>query len=92
MEYARVSGLNSRQFSKEKKYDCTMYGRLCGVGRTNIFITPEGVYPCGRFYKNDKYLLGAYNSPLSDIEKKVSAMKPVSDGKCFYIENVEDKK
>ena len=92
MEYARVSGLNSRQFSKEKKYDCTMYGRLCGVGRTNIFIAPEGVYPCGRFYKNDKYLLGAYNSPLSDIDKKVSSMKPVSDGKCFYIENVEDKK
>lgn len=92
MEYARVSGLNSRQFSKEKKYDCTMYGRLCGVGRTNIFIAPEGIYPCGRFYKNDKYLLGTYNSPISEVEKKVLEMKPVSDGKCFYIENVEVKK
>ena len=92
MEYARVSGLNSRQFSKEKKYDCIMYGRHCGVGRTNIFIAPEGIYPCGRFYKNDKYLLGTYSSPISDVEKKVLELKPVSDGKCFYTENVEVRK
>ena len=89
MEYVRVSGLNSRQFSGEKKYDCTMYGRLCGVGRTNIFITPEGVYPCGRFYKDDRYLLGSYDATLYEIEKKVKLMKPVADGKCYYIENVE---
>lgn len=71
MEYVRVSGLNSRQFSGEKKYDCTMYGRLCGVGSTNIFITPEGVYPCGRFYKDDRHLLGSYDATLYEIEKKV---------------------
>ena len=89
MDFVRVSGLNSRQFSGGKKYDCTMYGRLCGVGRTNIFITPEGVYPCGRFYKDNRYLLGSYNDPISEIEKKVNMMKPVADGKCYYIENVE---
>lgn len=89
MEYIRVSGLNSRQFSDEKKYDCTMYGRLCGVGRTNIFITPEGVYPCGRFYKDERYLLGSYDAALYEIEMKVKLMKPVADGKCYYIENVE---
>ena len=89
MEYIKNSELNSRQFSKEKKYDCTMYGSLCGVGRTNIFITPEGIYPCGRFYKNDKYLLGSFDSSIEDVESKIKLMKPVSDGKCFYIENVE---
>ncbi len=89
MKLVRVSGLNSRQFSKEKKYDCTMYGRLCGVGRTNIFITPEGIYPCGRFYKDNRYLLGAYNSTIEEVENKVLEMEPVEDGKCFYIENVE---
>ena len=89
MEFIKISGLNSRQFSNEKKYDCTMYGRLCGVGRTNVFITPEGIYPCGRFYKNNKYLLGAYDSDFDELETKVALMKPVEDGKCFYIENVE---
>lgn len=91
MEYAKSMGINSRQFRKEKCYDCTMYGSLCGVGRTNIFITPEGVYPCGRFYKNNKYLLGQYNTSVFEIEKNVSSMTPVEDGKCYFIENVEGK-
>lgn len=89
MKYAESRGMKSRQFRKEKCYDCTMYGRLCGVGRTNIFITPEGIYPCGRFYKNDMYLLGRYDSNLFDVETKVNNMIPVEDGKCYYIENVE---
>ena len=89
MDYAESKGMKSRQFRKEKCYDCTMYGRLCGVGRTNIFITPEGIYPCGRFYKNDKYLLGKYDDDLFKVEEMVKQMTPVEDGKCYYIENVE---
>lgn len=92
MEFVRESGLISRQFSNKKKYDCTMYGKLCGVGRTNIFITPEGVYPCGRFYKDNRFLLGSYDDEISEIEKKVNLMNPVEDGKCYYIENVEVRK
>ena len=91
MDYSESKGMKSRQFRKEKCYDCTMYGRLCGVGRTNIFITPEGIYPCGRFYKNDKYLLGSCDSNLFEVEKNVNQMKPVEDGKCYYIENVEGR-
>lgn len=89
MEYAEAKGMKSRQFRKDKCYDCTMYGKLCGVGRTNIFITPEGIYPCGRFYKNDKYLLGKYSDDLFIVDVKVKQMTPVEDGKCYYIENVE---
>ncbi len=89
MEFVQANGLNSRQFSKERKYDCTMYGRLCGVGRTNIFITPEGIYPCGRFYRDDRYLLGTFDSSIQDVDVKVHALKHVADGKCFYSENVE---
>ena len=91
MDFAETKGMNSRQFRKEKCYDCTMYGRLCGVGRTNIFITPEGIYPCGRFYKNDNYLLGKFDSDLFEVEKYVNQMNPVEDGKCYYIENVEGR-
>lgn len=91
MKYAYENGINSRQFRKEKCYDCTMYGKLCGVGRTNIFITPEGVYPCGRFYKDDRFLLGRYSSSLIEIEKNVNNINPVEEGKCYYIENVEGR-
>lgn len=88
MAYAKAEGLASRQFRDDTTYDCTMYGRLCGVGRTNVFITPEGVYPCGRFYRNEAYCLGGFDSSLSEIEEACSAIELVDDGKCFYDEKV----
>lgn len=91
MDYVKQSGIYSRQFRNEKVYDCTMYGKYCGVGRTNIFITLEGVYPCGRFYKHESYRLGDYNTSLECIEKELGKLKPVDDGLCYYIENVEGK-
>lgn len=86
MEYIRSSGISSRQFRDDKCYDCTMYGRLCGVGRTNIFITPVGIYPCGRFYKDERYRLGSFDEPLAVIEERQKRLIPVEDGKCYYEE------
>ena len=88
MSYAKSQGLASRQFRDEMTYDCTMYGRLCGVGRTNVFITPEGVYPCGRFYRSEEYRLGDPDSSMVEIEEACSAIDPVDDGKCYYDERV----
>lgn len=84
MEYMRNAGISSRQFRGDKRYDCTMYGRLCGVGRTNVFITPEGIYPCGRFYKDERYRLGSFDEPLAVIEESQKHLTPVEDGKCYY--------
>ncbi len=93
MEYVKNTPLISRQFRLENKYDCTMYGKLCGVGRTNIFITPKGIYPCGRFYENDSYLLGNYRDSLFEIEKNMNELLvPIEDGKCYYEQYVEGKK
>lgn len=89
MEYVKEAGLKSRQFRNEKCYDCTMYGKLCGVGRTNIFISLEGIYPCGRFYKMADYYLGAYDTAFDEVEKIMKLFTPVQDGECYYIENVE---
>lgn len=91
LEYIKSRGLFTRQFRSEKKYDCTMYGALCGVGRTNIFYTPEGIYPCGRFYKNDTYKLGESTDKLSCIEEEMKRLIPVCDGKCYYQVHVEEK-
>lgn len=89
IEYAKSRGMVARQFRKEKKYDCTMYGTLCGVGRTNIFYTPEGVYPCGRFYKNEKYKMGEGTDSLFEIEQKMKMLKTVKSGECYYKKFVE---
>ncbi len=68
----------------QNKIDCTMYGAKCGVGRTNIFITKKGIYPCGRFYNNDKYLLGKYDTPLYYIEKNQLQYQDFDNNKCYY--------
>ncbi len=91
LEYVKSRGIFTRQFRSEKKYDCTMYGALCGVGRTNIFYTPEGIYPCGRFYKNNIYKLGESTDKLFLIEEEMKRLIPVCDGKCYYQVYVEGK-
>lgn len=69
-----------------------MYGNLCGVGRTNIFITKRGIYPCGRFYGNEQYNYGAFDLPLGNVEQRMKQMKPLNDGECYYDKYVGNKK
>ncbi len=70
--------------NNQKKYDCTMYGNLCGVGKTNIFITKRGIYPCGRFYGNEQYNYGTFDLPLKIVEQQMKQMKSLNDGECYY--------
>lgn len=84
MKLARARNLALRQFNA-KKYDCTMYGRLCGVGRTNIYFDNGKVYPCGRFVGNKKYELGCTTDPIHVIERyMVEHITPCADGLCYY--------
>lgn len=81
---AKNMGIISRQNNNEKKYDCAKYGRLCGVGRTNIFITKTGVYPCGRFMNHKDYLIGSWDDPFWIFEEKLKSYKPCKNGLCYY--------
>jgi uncharacterized protein len=65
-------------------YDCAMYGKLCGVGQTNIFITRSGIYPCGRFFGMEKYRIADWFENFEAIEQKITTLKDVASGKCFY--------
>ncbi len=80
------AGLVMRQKSMELEniYDCSKYGRLCGVGKTNIFITKTGIYPCGRFINNEKYRLALFNDDLFEVEKSLNKINPVANGECYY--------
>jgi len=81
--------IDFRQNRKEKKYDCRTYGQLCGVGRTNIFITKQGIYPCCRFYKDDKYKIADINTDLFEVESNMlKKIKPVKDGECYYNKHI----
>lgn len=93
LEYFRGSQFEVRQLDENNKtkYDCTMYGTLCGVGRTNIFITKRGIYPCGRFYGNEDYNYGAFDMDLDNLEFQISKMKSLKDGECYYDQYVQVK-
>lgn len=89
MDYVKNSDVVSRQFNSEKKYDCIMYGNYCGVGRTNVFITPEGIFPCGRFYKMKDFYLGSCEVSFEQLQMAVEGYIPVRDGSCYFKEKVE---
>lgn len=84
---AKSKGIVCRQNIMEKKYDCAKYGRLCGVGRNNIFFTKTGVYPCGRFMDIKEYVIGEWNEAISNIERSLSKIHPCPDGKCYFEYN-----
>jgi uncharacterized protein len=78
-----------RQNRAEQKYDCRTYGRLCGVGRTNIFITKQGIYPCCRFYKKEDYQLADFDENLDTVEADMKQrLKPVNDGECYFNKHI----
>lgn len=85
--YAKSFGIESRQNHFAKKYDCTKYGNLCGVGRNNVFITRTGIYPCGRFMDLKEYILGSWTDSLKIIENKMGKFIPCPDGECYYEYN-----
>ena len=87
LKLAQSKGITSRQNIIEKKYDCAKYGRLCGVGRNNIFITKTGVYPCGRFMNIKEYVVGEWDEPFEIIENRLSKLKPCPDGCCYFEYN-----
>lgn len=86
IERAGKTTLLLRQLRKPPKYDCTMYGQLCGVGRTNIFYANGKVYPCGRFIGMKEYELGNETDSLETIYKSMQRFTPVKDGKCYFDE------
>lgn len=93
LEFFKGSQFEVRQLDekKQKKYDCTMYGSLCGVGKTNIFITRRGIYPCGRFYGDERYNYGSFNMCLNELESLMLKMKPLKDDECYFDKYVGTK-
>lgn len=88
MASAKKTSLSLRQCKTPLKYDCTMYGQLCGVGRTNPYYSDGLIYPCGRFVGNAKYILGKEDISLFELDERIKAIQPCSDGLCYYNEHL----
>lgn len=84
---AKELGIASRQNIIENKYDCAKYGRLCGVGKNNIYIAKTGVYPCGRFMDIKTYQIGSWDDSFDLLEKSLSRFAPCPRGECYFEYN-----
>jgi uncharacterized protein len=43
---------------------CTMFGSTCGSGFHNIIYMQREVYPCGRMFGQERWVLGRFDEPL----------------------------
>ncbi|MFW5983114.1 MAG: radical SAM protein [bacterium] len=84
LDACKEAGIMSRQVKKEKKYDCTKYGSLCGVGRTNVFITKSGIYPCARFLGDPNYRLTSFDENWDSVQRVLSSYSKPEEGACYY--------
>ena len=84
ISYADKKGIIMRQKKEHVSYDCTMYGKQCGVGVTNIFYFNGNIYPCGRFIGSEKYVLGSFNTSLEKTELIMKTMPRCAPNECFF--------
>ena len=84
LDLAIKKGIIFRQNQKEEIRDCAKYGRLCGVGVTNIYIAKAGIYPCARFLLIEKYKLGEMTTSLFDVEKELRKITPCPAHECYF--------
>lgn len=50
---------------------CTMFGSSCGAGTHFIIYMGRKVYPCGRMFGQDKWLLGDYRDDISILQSRM---------------------
>ncbi len=61
---------------------CTMFGSTCGAGTNNIIYLQRKVYPCGRMFGDEWWVLGEYSQPLESIQSSMIQRYPKRRREC----------
>ena len=51
---------------------CTMFGSTCGSGFHNIIYMQREVYPCGRMFGQERWVLGRFDEPLELFPQRMA--------------------
>ena len=51
---------------------CTMFGSTCGSGFHNIIYMQREVYPCGRMFGQERWVLGRFDEPLERFPERMT--------------------
>jgi uncharacterized protein len=74
LHHLEIGNLESYKRALAGKADrvCTMFGSTCGSGYHNIIYMQREVYPCGRMFGQEKWVLGKFDEPLEHFPTRMA--------------------
>jgi uncharacterized protein len=65
-----------RNFAGKPDKVCTMFGGSCGAGSNFVIYMGREVYPCGRMFGKQQWLLGSINDNIADFTQRMEKHWP----------------
>lgn len=60
-----------RNFQGKPDKVCTMFGGSCGAGSNFVIYMGKDVYPCGRMFGKEEWLLGSIDDPIEEFTQRM---------------------
>ena len=76
LHHVEIGNLEAYERALAGKADrvCTMFGSTCGSGFHNIIYMQREVYPCGRMFGQERWVLGNFDEPLERFPERMAAI------------------
>ncbi len=74
LDWLEIGNLEAYKRAVSGKPDrvCTMFGSTCGSGFHNIIYMQREVYPCGRMFGQERWVLGRFDEPLEVFPQRMA--------------------
>jgi uncharacterized protein len=74
LHHLEIGNLESYRRALAGKVDrvCTMFGSTCGSGFHNIIYMQREVYPCGRMFGQERWVLGRFDEPVERFPERMA--------------------
>ena len=74
LDHLEIGNLESYERALAGKADrvCTMFGSTCGSGFHNIIYMQREVYPCGRMFGQERWVLGKFDEPVERFPERMA--------------------
>lgn len=74
LDHLEIGNLEAYERALAGKADrvCTMFGSTCGSGYHNIIYMQREVYPCGRMFGQERWVLGKFDEPVHRFPERMA--------------------
>lgn len=82
LDHVEVGNLEAydRALAGQPDRVCTMFGSTCGSGFHNIIYMQREVYPCGRMFGQQEWVLGRFDEPVENFPRRM--WEKIGDSGC----------